>query len=1639
MKTRFLTEVALSILLLLVIIPITEAQEFNVKLSLDRLVVLDDPNSGSAASGFQNPPKSWDSDWWYGRATTIKAYAVVLGEEGALSGVQVTFRLINPNGNVEYTTTATTNAAGIAEFEYDMNNKNYYGYWKVEAEVTLDGVTKRAEQTFVYNWWGCAWCHGNEKLTDHGTYTPKSPFVMGYDFHRNPKKGEHVDPIVDGRCTVCHQSYDAIPHDSYAMQGKDAIKNAPPADQYPAGIHKDKVQCEDCHEQSTVRYARPEVPGCYDTCHPLKNFNLTAILTTTGYSVGGSYRSFYAYDVNTGEPAKAHTSQKTVPCLSCHNAAHNNTKPYVGADNSYTENEQCLSCHLNGQHSTTNPVDCVDCHSQDAHSIKVVKKGGGYDSPSSSNSVLKKDCEECHVSTTGSFFESKGYSPRTDSFGNSIAKHAGKVDCKDCHGDESRFHRIAYLSSDGSFADKQSASYCFDCHTNSGANSYIESRGYYPLAITSFQHGNASYDGKNWGTYWSSDREACYYCHQRSPHGDVKGNVSGLDVKADLSGKACAACHVKSYSGYIGDRLNPEPPAIDVNNTGRAKNSAGEEWYNHTRYLEDYNDATCFGCHAPSPDFPRDFYAFVHNVEEGLRPGADCASCHDLNERPPKRVDVSAFSNSVHANLNSNALNSTPVNPLSKACWLCHGDGTEPSDHPDNYKNPKKCEDCHLSGNYGAPVVEEHIKSGKHVKVSAECWDCHGISEMVVLNSDEEGSSKAFASHYAKLRQDLWVRGYSGDVGLDCYYCHQNATSAFKAVMKNENHTYMPDHGLNDRSCWACHGLEMHVRLDKPSVSNTYCKSCHSGYELHNGTVSCYVCHMDGSDTTYDSPKAQIHGIKYPSANGYTSVKSKGCYGCHTGKLSKSTNAWGVSVPTIPEFSHSNYPNNGTRWGDYWNSVDDACIYCHTPAVHSSNLKGNVSIVKGSNSYRADLANSYWCSACHYSSYSGYKGDSLNPTPPDIASYSTPSDGIKWFDHSSYISSDYSDAKCLECHGENVVRSNEFVHAVKEGVGGACMDCHTDPYYSSVAVNVSSFGRHAKVDGREGLDVDDCRICHYSPWEMLRSGWTIVSVTCEDCHKGNVPEDVKITAFQHGSNSCIDCHAGGGYEKGKLYHYDFSTPYGSVKDPGWSEWSKSVVDCYDCHVSHAKSEPFYAIGISSYMATSFSSCGGVNCHGGGTVHNVVKSPYMYPPFVRVSIERNMVLEGETVSVSADIWGYDVQINDSWYEVLDAKGNVLLSGKALPSDGSFGGLKNGYGYERVEFSFNANFEPGVYEVRVYAEKDTGMTSYGEAELIVGAAGSSAANFYFESWNLDGTLTNWAFGGSGTLEKSSISKSGYSAKITATSEAWIESIKFPVESNKEYLVIVFANFSNKVGLTVKKWSNNALLETTPEVVAEGNPGRWIAFGTVVNSGNADNLSILLKVYSGYAYFDNVSVVAVPLLENRAVNGEFEEDEDAYASYEKSDENVKAWEPKKVSGFVLPAKYPGRGRVLAVLGTGYWTSAYQDESFSTAARSYARDYGIRMSGEFIILADIYKSSEGFGGVELTFWDWSFDQAKNNLVEDGSYKVGFYDSTDWRTVVIIDDMNNANLLQIKLKGENVKELMFDRVRCYLNEGVVN
>lgn len=618
------------------------AQESQIIITPNRFVVLDDPNAGTKAPGFYDPMdvrgRSWGSNYWSGESTTIRASAQVLRGSGApQSGVTVTFTLKNPGTTVKNTAQSTTDNKGIAYYSFDLNGQNYWGYWTIEANATVSGVSIIDRSSFALNWWGCTQCHGSENPGNWGTkYTPKSYYTMGYDFHRSQSKSKHTEAMSDGTCIICHTMYNGTPV-NWRFSGN--TPNINPDNEYSPDWHKGKAKCQDCHAGSntstTPQGKNPEIAGCYDTagCHAKKNNNVSNILSTTGYAVGGNYRINYSFIPNYA--VKAHNSS-SIPCITCHNAGHNITKPYntTATSNSYTEYQQCTACHQTYTRHNDN-VSCTVCHSQDAHAIKIFTQNATY--ATGITNPARGDCTNCHQNST--FQDTLESQPKAGSY--------------------------------------------------TGRNP--------PQIPTPFNHSTAPSAGQKWGNYWDNNSAitACYYCHQNEIHKagvNLLGNVSTIQGSntfnnPDLANSTwCANCHYGGASEYKGNLLANPPPEITDSSLVA---SDGTIFFNHNG-LSNFNDSDCKSCHGSAlSGYSETSLNLSHSVSVGG--GDNCILCHGTNYigAPPSVtrtfVNISAFDESIHQNINS-----TPPATLNNVdCWACHYNKDM------QRENVKKCGDCH--------------------------------------------------------------------------------------------------------------------------------------------------------------------------------------------------------------------------------------------------------------------------------------------------------------------------------------------------------------------------------------------------------------------------------------------------------------------------------------------------------------------------------------------------------------------------------------------------------------------------------------------------------------------------------------------------------------------------------------------------------------------------------------------------------------------------------------------------------------------------------------------------------------------------------------------------------------------------------
>lgn len=384
--------------------------------------------------------------------------------------------------------------------------------------------------------------------------------------------------------------------------------------------------------------------------------------------------------------------------------------------------------------------------------------------------------------------------------------HNDTVMCEDCHSSDP--HNMTYLQPDGTFGNRSSAVTCPDCHQTSitGFSKVA------PLIPDPLKHSSNPANGSLWNStsipYWTSEKDSCIYCHGDTKHSsNALGKISSLlaDPNNTRTGSLnttawCADCHLNvSNPNYItiisgpASRFSPLPPLITFDNTGKSR------WVNHSGYLiNGYKDSNCKNCHgAALAGYDVTTLNFSHSVSEGGG-GPDCTSCHNISGTGApenKRIGASAMKQGVHKNLNRNASTSQTLDQINKACWACHGDGGEPSGHPQRYRTPRKCssDECHAlaQSRYSEPMVYSHFmnasqndKSGNitsyNITASVPCQACH----MNSLVRKDSSSAPALVSHYGS-KNDLID-------SFNCRYCHldkDNSEDWGNAILINKNRT----------------------------------------------------------------------------------------------------------------------------------------------------------------------------------------------------------------------------------------------------------------------------------------------------------------------------------------------------------------------------------------------------------------------------------------------------------------------------------------------------------------------------------------------------------------------------------------------------------------------------------------------------------------------------------------------------------------------------------------------------------------------------------------------------------------------------------------------------------------------------------
>lgn len=424
-------------------------------------------------------------------------------------------------------------------------------------------------------------------------------------------------------------------------------------------------------------------------------------------------------------------------CLICHNPVPNH--------------EDCISCHINGTPSEFTPGDVNGTAFSEGVHVNITTTGvpGVVNNTQCWTCHFNRDmnisniwqCADCH---TGNGTLQAPQAPIVRTHLPNVTNYS----CVDCHSKVTVNPGKGIPNITSHYAQRPTVptlNYCDYCH---GPNATSPFPALYKT-IPEFKHDDPNWDGNS----------TCRTCHSNSsvsadPLANDNSSFHDMswelgDVFSGITKADCIICHISKTSQFVSA---PSPP----HSTSGMNNSA------------------CYLCHATGR--PGTQPQKLHVV--GVPGGSDCALCHDVNGFAPKRINFSAFKEGVHSNLNSFATNNTSLSDtVDKACWACHGNGTEPvGGHPLNYKTPKDCNnnDCHSlsQSSYDEPMVYSHFQNASlngnpnngtnyNITTSIQCQICH-INSLVITDNYPQ---QALVSHYAT--KDNLIDSFN------CTYCHR--------------------------------------------------------------------------------------------------------------------------------------------------------------------------------------------------------------------------------------------------------------------------------------------------------------------------------------------------------------------------------------------------------------------------------------------------------------------------------------------------------------------------------------------------------------------------------------------------------------------------------------------------------------------------------------------------------------------------------------------------------------------------------------------------------------------------------------------------------------------------------------------------
>jgi cold shock CspA family protein/cytochrome c-type biogenesis protein CcmH/NrfF len=818
----------------------------------------------------------------------------------------------------------------------------------------------------------------------------------------------------------------------------------------------DNVNCSDCHGNLNLystnnkhnNTAIANCSSCHNAAYVNSKFTIDGTTNVTLYYCANST----CHPTSVINPLNTSYLHAGRDCRYCHGHGHNITSTPKSSPSQWW-NTSCGSqddiCHGSGapsprnvgvvQHNVTagfsNPPDCTDCHSytSSAHNVTSIPA-----------------CSKCHNSTTtwGKAYANQSVPNWIDSETNNMTHgdldrgNRGSLSCKFCH-NQSSYHfpgfRVPYYS--GGCNNTQ-------CHGNMSSPLMVGSN------LTQINRSHSTLD--------------CSACHNNKTIKSASSNAP-ININTNL--------HASNSSWLI---------PFNVTTKGYVSNTTCLNCHDNSSYIDP--SLNCTECHGVSGKLNVHTDLNVNAVVgDGIHNTGDCGACHASSSRDIF-VNFSAVNRSFHGRLNENASNSTPLTwgNVTKACWACHGDGSQPSGHPSNYKSPWNCTDCHTNGtgglnastglgNYSAKAVFEHFdntSAGMDIDIvtSVGCVDCHN-------NSVVDANDTVYRSIVQTGRSNV---------------SHYGVTD------------YLTPGGLSSSNCSACHRNQSAAELwgvpaRYPFTNNIFGDRTirHSGNETNsNSSVYCKKCHNTSTGTTY----VNLHAKRLTKAVPRGKNLSVHFYFDWEG------DDYAEAEPFPPWESCPPCHNNSGVMGEGANAADaKVCEDCHV--INESNSP------KGPNGpYRGPIGG--------FELRPDYIGNEEQLGIPIVKEHINAPDYYTSQDVN--ISTNLSEifgstlVRSTSCLGFNASSGNGSCHGVAWEVRSLAGDFFAFNKNRTKRENNATYHYQLIVDYLP--DSRNCTFCHLSTDSTLRDYWGNATY---------IPNSTKRAHNETQNSQCYDCHAGG--------------------------------------------------------------------------------------------------------------------------------------------------------------------------------------------------------------------------------------------------------------------------------------------------------------------------------------------------------------------------------------------------------------------------------------------------------------------------------------------------------------------------------